>query len=139
MKDMTRLLLMARNPKKFYNQQEFSDFIIRLQEADKNLKLDWDDGSGEEWARFIDGEKGLVSMINAKIGIAFVRNGYNNSNVMQVLQELCVERIDNYDTDEWTIDLGMIKRQVPEIYWHTSENAVNRNAFCLNDFYFATI
>lgn len=78
-------------------------------------------------------------MINAKIGIAFVRNSYNNSNVMQILQELCVERIENYDTDEWTIDLSMIKRQIPEIYWHTSESAVNSNAFCLNDFYFATI
>lgn len=139
MKDMVQLLLMARNKKIFCSQQEFSDLVRKIKEEDINLKIDWDDGSGEEWARLIDGEKGIVCMINAKIGIAFVRNNYNNSNVMQILKGLCIERTDSYDRDEWTIDLETIKLQVPEIYWHTSESVVNTNAFCLNDFYFATI
>lgn len=47
--------------------------------------------------------------------------------------------VENYDTDEWYIQLKELKEQLPEIDWHASAEAVNDNKFSLNDFYFATI
>lgn len=139
MKDMTQLLLRARDKMQFCNQQQFLNLIRSIEESDTNLKLDWDDGSGEEWARFIEEKKGIVLMLNTKIGVVFIRTSYVRSDVNKLLQNLYVEWTENYDIDEWFIDLNVIRQQVPEIHWHTSEDAVNVKAFCLNDFYFATV
>ena len=79
MENMIEVLKRARNKKVFTNN-EFKELLIAIQTADDNLKLDWDDGAGEEWARFSNQEEGIVCMISAKIGVAFVRKNYKFSN-----------------------------------------------------------
>lgn len=51
MKNMIEVLERARNEKVFVND-EFEELFKKIQSADSNLKLYWDDGAGEEWARF---------------------------------------------------------------------------------------
>ena len=52
MKDMLATLRKAKQKKVFKNQKEFEDVLAKIQLADTELRIDWDDGAGEEWARF---------------------------------------------------------------------------------------
>lgn len=138
MENMIEVLKRARNKKVFTNN-EFKELLIAIQTADDNLKLDWDDGAGEEWARFSNQEEGIVCMISAKIGVAFVRKNYKFSNIKNVIDMLEIVFTDDYCSDNWFIDLTNLKQMIPELYWHASEGAVNTNSFSLDDLYFATI
>lgn len=138
MKNIIEVLKRARN-KKIFTNNEFEELLIKIQTADNNLKLDWDDGAGEEWARFSNQEDGIVCMISAKIGIAFIRKTYKFSNIKNVIDILEIVFTDDYCSDSWFIDLANLKQTIPELYWHASEGAVNTNSFSLDDLYFATI
>lgn len=135
---MIEVLKRARNKKVFTNN-EFEELLIKIQTADGNLKLDWDDGAGEEWARFSNQKDGIVCMISAKIGVAFIRKNYKFSNIKNVIDMLEIVFTDDYCSDNWFIDLDNLKQMIPELYWHASEGAVNTNSFSLDDLYFATI
>lgn len=138
MENMIEVLKRARNKKVFTNN-EFEELLIKIQTADDNLKLDWDDGAGEEWARFSNQEDGIVCMVSAKIGVAFIRKNYKYSNIKNVIDMLEIVFTDDYCSDNWFIDLANLKQMIPELYWHASEGAVNTNSFSLDDLYFATI
>ncbi len=138
MKNMIEVLKRARNKKIFINN-EFEELLIKIQSADGNLKLDWDDGAGEEWARFFNQKDGIVCMISAKIGVAFIRKNYKFSNIKDIIDRLEVVFTDDYCSASWFIDLVNLKQMIPELYWHASEGAVNTNGFSLDDLYFATI
>lgn len=138
MENMIEILKRARNKKVFTNN-EFEEMLIKIQKADNNLKLDWDNGAGEEWARISNQEDGIVCMISAKIGVAFIRKNYKFSNIKDVIDVLEIVFIDDYCSENWFIDLVDLKQMIPELYWHASEGAVNTNSFSLDDLYFATI
>ena len=59
MENMVEILKKARDKKIFLNN-EFQELLTKIQLADRNLKLDWDDGAGEEWARFSIQNEGIV-------------------------------------------------------------------------------
>lgn len=135
---MIEVLKRARNKKVFTNN-EFEELLVKIQTADNSLKLDWDDAAGEEWARFFNQEDGIVCMISAKIGVAFIKKKYKFSNMKNILDMLEIVFTDDYCSDNWFIDLTNLKQMIPELYWHASEGAVNTNGFSLDDLYFATI
>lgn len=136
--NMIPILKNARNKKIFLNH-EFEELIKKIQRADSDLILDWDDGAGEEWARFSNQKNGIVCMINVRIGVAFVRKSYEFHNIEHIVNELEIVFVENYSADNWSIDLKELEQEVPELYWHTSEDAVCSNCFSLDDLYFATI
>lgn len=138
MENIIEVLKRARDKKVFVNN-EFEELLKRIQSADSSLKLDWDDGAGEEWARFSNQKEGIVCMINAKIGIAFIRRSYKFNNIKDVINMLEIVFTDDYCSDSWSIDLTNLKQTIPELYWHASDGAVNTNSFSLDDLYFATI
>lgn len=138
MENMIEVLRRARH-KKVFTDNEFEELLIKIQTADGNLKLDWDDGAGEEWARFSNQKDGIVCMISAKIGVAFIRRNYKFSNIKNVIDMLEIVFTDDYCSDNWFIDLTDLKQMIPELYWHASEGAVSTNSFSLDDLYFATI
>ena len=80
MENMIEVLRKARNKKIFLNN-EFEELLMEIQLADSNLKLDWDDGAGEEWARFFSQKDGIVCMVSAKIGVAFIKKCYEFNNI----------------------------------------------------------
>ncbi len=138
MKNMLDILKRARDKKVFLGN-EFEELIMKIQLADSNLELDWDDGAGEEWARFFNQKDGKVCMISAKVGVAFIRKSYKFSNIKNVVNMLEIVFTEDYCSENWFIDLIDLKQMIPELYWHTSEGAVNVNSFSLDDLYFATI
>ncbi len=138
MKNMLDILKRARDKKVFLGN-EFEELITKIQLADSNLELDWDDGAGEEWARFFNQKDGKVCMISAKVGVAFIRKSYKFSNIKNVVNMLEIVFTEDYCSENWFIDLIDLKQMIPELYWHTSEGAVNVNSFSLDDLYFATI
>lgn len=135
---MLDILKRARDKKVFLGN-EFEELIMKIQLADSNLELDWDDGAGEEWARFFNQKDGKVCMISAKVGVAFIRKSYKFSNIKNVVNMLEIVFTEDYCSENWFIDLIDLKQMIPELYWHTSEGAVNVNSFSLDDLYFATI
>lgn len=139
MKDMLETLRKAKQKKVFMNQQEFKDVLTQIRLADAELKLDWDDGAGEEWARFSNLTDGIVCMVNVRLRLAFIREKYNFQNIKQTLESFEIVFTENYYSDEWSIDVTNLKKEISEIHWHASEEAVNRNCFSLDDFYFATV
>lgn len=136
---MLETLKQAKRKKLFSNQQEFKDLLTQIKIADTELKLDWDDGAGEEWARFYNLTDGIVCMMNTKLGLVFMRKKYENQDIKKILKNLEVVFTKNYYSSDWTIDVSELKKEIPEIYWHASEDAVNTNCFSLDDFYFATV
>lgn len=138
MENLMDILNRARQRKVFKND-EFEKLLTEILMNDSDLKLDWDDGAGEEWARFFNQKEGLVCMMNAKIGIAFVRKNYKLDNLKRVLDMIEIIYVDDYSSDNWFVDLFEFKQMIPELYWHASEGAVNSNCFSLDDLYFATI
>lgn len=139
MKDMLEILRRAKQKKIFANQEEFKDVLMQIQMADTGLRLDWDDGAGEEWARLSNLMDGIVCMINTKIGVAFVKKRYNFQNIKNILDDFEIVFTEDYCTDDWFIDISHLEKEISEIYWHASENAVNKKCFSLDDFYFATV
>ena len=86
MENMMEILIKARG-KKIFLKNEFKELLMKISLADRDLKLDWDD----------------------------------------------------YSSENWFIDVVDFKQKIPELYWHASEDAVNRNSFSLQDLYFATV
>lgn len=139
MKNMLEILKSAKQKKIFLNNNEFKELLTRIQIADPDLNLDWDDGAGEEWARFSNLSDGIVCMINAKLGLIFIREKYHFQKIEQIIEDLEIVFTEDYCSDVWSIDVKKLSEEVPEIYWHASEGAVNANSFSLDDLYFATI
>ncbi len=139
MKDMLEVLRHAKQKKAFANQEEFKDVLMKIQFADATLRLDWDEGAGEEWARFSNQTNGIVCMINIHIRLVFVRNKYNFQNLEHIIDDYEVVFTEDYYSGEWSINVAELKQEIPEIYWHASEAAVNAKCFSLDDFYFATV
>ena len=139
MKDMMEILRKAKCKSVFENQKEFQVVLTQMQLADAELRLDWDDGAGEEWARFGNLADGNVCMMNAKLRLAFIREKYNFQKIEQVLHDFEIVFTENYDLDEWSVDINHLKKEIPQICWHACEDAVNVECFSLDDFYFATV
>lgn len=78
-------------------------------------------------------------MINSNIGIIFARKSYESKIPQALFFKYEVFITENYDKDEWFIDLGKLKTDVSQISWHATEEAVKSNKFSLNDLYFATV
>lgn len=136
---MLETLRKAKQKKIFTNQKEFKDVLAQIQSADMELRLDWDDGAGEEWARFGNLTDGIVCMINTGLGLAFIKKKYRFQNIEHILKNFEIVFIENYSLNDWSIDVKKLKMEIPEIDWHASEDAVNTKCFSLDDFYFATV
>lgn len=72
------MLLTAKKRCTFLSTASFKVELDKFNRYDKELVLDWDAGAGEEWARFIHKDYGIVYMINTKIKIIFARKSYMN-------------------------------------------------------------
>lgn len=138
MKNMIEVLKKAREKKVFKNN-EFKELLIKIQLMDPNLKLDWDDGAGEEWARFFEQESGVVCMISARLAVAFIRKSYEFSKIQNIMDMMEIVYTEDYSSNNWYINMANFKKEIPELYWHASEEAVNIDSFSLDDLYFATI
>ncbi len=139
MKDLNTVFFKAKEKKCYRNLLEFQNIIEEIVLGDKEITLDWDNGAGEEWARFTKSEVGVICMMNAKIGIAFVRQKYFDKDVLEILKSLVVVDVLDYSSDEWYIDLSVLENKTPEINWNVSPYAIDTNKMSLNDLYFATV
>ncbi len=139
MEDMLKVLKKGREKKIFNDKEEFIKLLKQMQSADESLELDWDDGAGEEWAIFYTSKNGTVCMMNVKIGVAFFRKSYDINILNGIIDDLQIVYTEDYCTEQWYINFDELKSSIPEIYWHSAEEVVNRNSFSLDDLYFATI
>lgn len=139
MKDMLKILLQAKEQRPSLKESDFIKILRQVLASDPSLTLDWDDGAGEEWARFFHPTVGITCMISTKLRLAFVRKAYDFGKIQAALENEEVVFTDDYSSEDWSIDLDRLRNDVPEIFWHTSADAVDASCFSLDDFYFATI
>ena len=139
MKDMLVVLKRAKEKRIFHYDDEFKELLVQIKAADSNLKLDWDDGAGEEWARFTNLADGIVCMINTKIGVVFIRESYEYDNIRSVVTSLEVVFTTDFCSNNWCIELDRLQNEVEEICWHTAPDVVDTTCFSLDDLYFATV
>ena len=139
MQDLSLVLIKAKEKKCYHNFFEFQGIVKEIMLADEDIKLEWDNGAGEEWARFTKSDLGVVCMMNIKIGIVFARQKNLNKKVHDILNSLFVVDVSDYNSEEWFIDLAILEDKIPEISWHVSPNAINTKKMSLNDLYFATV
>lgn len=139
MKDMLKVLKRGREKKIYKDKDEFIKLLRQIQSADESLELDWDDGAGEEWARFYSKKVGIACMINVRIGVAFFRRSYDTKKLNGILDELEIVYTEDYCTEQWYIDLKELKNSIPEIYWRSAGDDRTPNSFSLDDLYFETV
>ncbi|MCL1809782.1 MAG: hypothetical protein FWG42_08505 [Clostridiales bacterium] len=139
MNDLLKVLIEAKNKMVFTTQKDFVDLLKEIEQNTSSLELDWDDGAGEEWARFIHHEFGKVYMINSKIGIIFAKRIFSNEIPQTLYDRFIISIVECYDKEEWHVDLETLRKSVSQIEWNTSDDIVNPNAFSLDDLYYATI
>lgn len=138
MKKLNSILISARN-KKIFNNDEIEELINGILKFDETICLDWDKEAGEEWIRLFRKENGMLCMLHRKIGIAFVRLFESDVIIKQMLSTIYVVDVEDYNLEEWQIDLKMLREFTPEISWNVSPHAVNTENMSLNDLYFATV
>ncbi|MCQ2534746.1 MAG: hypothetical protein MJ172_09295 [Clostridia bacterium] len=78
-------------------------------------------------------------MIHRKIAIGFVRLLKSDITIKKMLNTIYVVEVEDYNLEEWRIDLNMLRESVPEITWNVSTYAVDIENMSLNDLYFATV
>ena len=139
LKSCNEVFLRAKAKKTYRDTAEFQNILDALRQAEPSLRLDWDDGAGEEWARGWT-DDGFFCMLHARIGVAFVRGLHSvNAHVAQVLSELYVEEVEEANAVQWHVDLAALRAFTPEVCWHASHDAVSEDGLSLNDLYFATV
>ena len=113
MKDLNSIFIDAKKKKTFRDDFEMENLINIILQSNNNIYLDWDKDTGENWIRLFQHTKELRSIY--------------------------VVETEDYDLEEWYIDLNILRECNPEIDWHASSNAVDVGKMSLNDLYFATI
>lgn len=106
--------------------------LIRNKYPDWNI--DWDKSCGEEWVRFGNSTHGLVCLIHTQIKLIFCNKNYDLN-----LKNIAIVFINNFDVQEWSINLHQLKLLIPELKWHACIDAVNPNQFSLKELYYATV
>ena len=78
-------------------------------------------------------------MFNVRIGICFARYTVLPIEFSRLLSEIHCVQAESFDTQEWQLDLEGLKKDVPEICWPSTGDAVDCNAMSIQDFYWATV
>lgn len=139
MKDLNDIFIKAKAKKIFKDDGEIEKIIRNILQVDSMICLDWDKGVGEDWIRFYREQSGVICMLHKKIGIAFVKTEEGNEKVINEINELYVVEIENYNLEEWCIDLDLLRERTPEMSWNVSPYSVDVENMSLNDLYFATV
>lgn len=139
MQDLSRILMEAKKKKVYENIDEFKDVLDEIMSSEINVVLDWDNEAGEGWARFIHRQKGVVGMLNTKIGIVFICDHFLKSITLKKLDSLFLVRVPSYSSEEWYVDLSLLEKEISEISWKKCFDDVDVTRLSLDDLYFATI
>lgn len=139
MQDLSKVLMKAKKKKVYKNIEEFMDVLNEIMNDEVNIVLDWDNDAGEEWARIVHRQKGVVCMLNAKIGIVFARNNFIKNKTLKDLNSLFFVKVSSYSSEEWFVNLSLLEKELPEISWERCSNAIDVTSLSLDDLYFATI
>lgn len=138
MKELSQLLIKAKEVKTYVDVSEFETLIEKIKEI-KEYRMDWEADAGEEWARFLNFNSEIVLMMNIRIGVAFLREDCFSEKIVSILNDLFLVKVENFGSDQWCIDLSEIRKALPEISWAASEEAVNTEKMSLQDLYYATV
>ncbi|MGN0691731.1 MAG: hypothetical protein ACI4K7_05240, partial [Oscillospiraceae bacterium] len=91
-----------------------------------------DDGAGENWFTFSNGEG--FCMIHAKIRMIFAEHMD-----LSFVTDADVMQFEGYDSREFSLDPNRIEKLCPELGWGADRNAVDPDCFSMQELYYATI
>lgn len=137
--NMLEALREARGKKKFDSEEEFKQILRLIKSFGKEISIDWDDGAGEEWARIVHQNLGVIGMIHTKIGMLFIMKNKELDTIKDKLKDVYIVEIEDFDKKEWFIKIEDIKNTAPELNWCAPPSAIDCNNFSLSDFYVITV
>lgn len=138
MRDLNNVLIEAKK-RPLFTTQKIESLIGSIKKSEKNVILHWDDGAGEDWIQFSCKDYGVVYMIHKIIPVNFVRKSYYQDVQFDFSNSCDVVLVDNYDVEEWCVDLEKLKQLTPEMVWHSFESDISSKKFSLVDLYLATV
>lgn len=118
-----------------------NDILEKIQSFNTGIAVDWDSNSGEEWALIIKG-RDVIGIIAAKIPLAFINDDLFYQfkfHSPKIFTKIYCVKVNEFDKKDWFVDLKEFKLEIPELEWHACHDAVNPEAFSINDFFYATI
>lgn len=96
-------------------------------------KVDWDDESGEQWLRILDGDR-VSALVSAKVPLIITRkSGFSDTGTPEEVAEVCVN---DFDANELSASLEALTEVFgsPERF-HILDPA----GFSANDLWYATV
>ncbi len=130
MRDITKYFMQAKELGLFTLPQ-LKETINEISSLLPDCTVDWDDGAGEEWARFYNTSR-LFCMLHTKIKIAF--------SVVDLPDiKAKVISVNSFTDNNLSIDLDEIRDKCRELSWYASADAVDPLCFDLHDLYYATV
>lgn len=139
MQDLGKMFIQAKKKKVYRNIDEFQDILNKILNSEINILLDWDNGAGEGWARIVHKQKGVVCMLNTKIGIVFFRSNFMKHKTIESLNSLFLVKVSSYSSADWSANLPLLEEEIPEISWECCSDGTEVAKMSLDDLYFATI
>jgi hypothetical protein len=137
MKELMNNLIETKSKYSNWSIEKLNNILENIKN-EKDISVDYDFGTGEEWASIIK-DNDRIGMIGVKLPVAFLKNEFTFLKKYIDKNDLIIIAIDDFDADKWSIDLNKFRDEFEFINWHASAEAVNPNCLSINDFWFATI
>ena len=138
MRDLCKELLAAKEKHVFENICDFASFVQDITDSIDSCEIGWDQDVGEEWA-FVFRKESFQLLLHTKIGIGFLLEKHFNPELRALTSRIRIVETDSFDDPEWFLDVDRLKKELKEIPWLVSEQAVDTNCISLRDFYVLTV
>lgn len=133
LKDITKKLEIAKTRQPSWVPSYFMQFFERLL-AVSSARMDWDKGSGENWAAFLNEE--TVALVSTIIPLAFIRDGHVGD-VEKICSDYGVVVISVSDFDEKVFSLAAGK--ISETFGINETDIDSEEPVSANDVWFHTV
>jgi hypothetical protein len=131
--DITPQLLEATSLRPAWSADRARSLANALTEAIPDAWVDWDEDSGEEWARILE-DRFVVALVRAKLPLAIIVRGEANR-LRQLNHGAVAIVVDDMDTPLLTATGESVRRAFPE---REVSPTLDPAAFSAMDLWFAT-
>jgi len=136
LRDLLTEILNAKKIKEDWGEAKLAAMALDFKSDNKNNEIMWAYESGEEVCHFlINNER--AAYIHVKLPICFYASNFEKYKKLYS-GVLWFVKTEDFDKDEWFVDLKKMRELVPELSWCACVEAVNPKSFSVDGFRFAT-
>ena len=137
MRDLIQELKKAQSFREGWNTEALYELIDYFKKDNPLNSIMWAEESGQDVCSFIVNRRTLMAYVHVKFPICFAADIFKKYK-KRFADKLWIVSIEDFDKDEWCVDLEEMEWTAPEIQWMASVEAVNPESFSIDGFRFAT-